>query len=194
MLCFGQSAFFRFNHPEEAFRMKSMMPQGGSVSTRDYRLCAGTVWHSQACSYYTHSLRCFTVFSAYFHSTVLPLNVMSGFPSSTNTGPVWIKTHWPFVPWIIRPKKNISLLKFQFQFDPYGWMGPLVSEPNSLMERWSSREAYFTGGCLHSSKPWAFFLFIDWQGWRKWSIQYWAYIRLSVIVMQFSFFILYNYL
>uniref|UniRef100_A0A3P9KCX7 Pleckstrin homology-like domain family B member 1 n=1 Tax=Oryzias latipes TaxID=8090 RepID=A0A3P9KCX7_ORYLA len=33
MLCFGQSAFFRFNHPEEAFRMKSMMPQGGAVST-----------------------------------------------------------------------------------------------------------------------------------------------------------------
>uniref|UniRef100_A0A8C7TFF7 Pleckstrin homology-like domain family B member 1 n=1 Tax=Oncorhynchus mykiss TaxID=8022 RepID=A0A8C7TFF7_ONCMY len=33
MLCFGQSAFFRFNHPEEAFRMKSMMPGGsrGSV-------------------------------------------------------------------------------------------------------------------------------------------------------------------
>uniref|UniRef100_A0A3Q3G2U4 Pleckstrin homology-like domain, family B, member 1b n=1 Tax=Labrus bergylta TaxID=56723 RepID=A0A3Q3G2U4_9LABR len=29
MLCFGQSAFFRFNHPEEAFRMKSMMPHGG---------------------------------------------------------------------------------------------------------------------------------------------------------------------
>uniref|UniRef100_A0A8C9W4C1 Pleckstrin homology-like domain family B member 1 n=1 Tax=Scleropages formosus TaxID=113540 RepID=A0A8C9W4C1_SCLFO len=25
MLCFGQSAFFRFNHPEEAFRMKSMI-------------------------------------------------------------------------------------------------------------------------------------------------------------------------
>ncbi|XP_030599938.1 pleckstrin homology-like domain family B member 1 isoform X3 [Archocentrus centrarchus] len=42
MLCFGQSAFFRFNHPEEAFRMKSMMPQGGSVSTGDYRLCADT--------------------------------------------------------------------------------------------------------------------------------------------------------
>ncbi|XP_063348516.1 pleckstrin homology-like domain family B member 1 isoform X10 [Pelmatolapia mariae] len=40
MLCFGQSAFFRFNHPEEAFRMKSMMPQGGSVSAGDYRLCA----------------------------------------------------------------------------------------------------------------------------------------------------------
>ncbi|XP_076867939.1 pleckstrin homology-like domain family B member 1 isoform X15 [Brachyhypopomus gauderio] len=28
MLCFGQSAFFRFNHPEEALRMKSMMPAG----------------------------------------------------------------------------------------------------------------------------------------------------------------------
>ncbi|XP_055004555.1 pleckstrin homology-like domain family B member 1 [Boleophthalmus pectinirostris] len=26
MLCFGQSAFFRFNHPEEALRMKSMLP------------------------------------------------------------------------------------------------------------------------------------------------------------------------
>uniref|UniRef100_A0A3Q4FZM3 FHA domain-containing protein n=1 Tax=Neolamprologus brichardi TaxID=32507 RepID=A0A3Q4FZM3_NEOBR len=43
MLCLGQSAFFRFNHPEEAFRMKSMMPHGGSVSAGDYRLCAGTV-------------------------------------------------------------------------------------------------------------------------------------------------------
>ncbi|XP_061537053.1 pleckstrin homology-like domain family B member 1 isoform X13 [Phycodurus eques] len=42
MLCFGQSAFFRFNHPEEALRMKSMMPPGGSVSTGDYRLCADT--------------------------------------------------------------------------------------------------------------------------------------------------------
>ncbi|XP_056253215.1 pleckstrin homology-like domain family B member 1 isoform X9 [Seriola aureovittata] len=29
MLCFGQSAFFRFNHPEEALRMKSMLPGGG---------------------------------------------------------------------------------------------------------------------------------------------------------------------
>ncbi|XP_051959094.1 pleckstrin homology-like domain family B member 1 isoform X2 [Xyrauchen texanus] len=26
MLCFGQSSFFRFNHPEEALRMKSLMP------------------------------------------------------------------------------------------------------------------------------------------------------------------------
>ncbi|KAL0993784.1 hypothetical protein UPYG_G00113890 [Umbra pygmaea] len=28
MLCFGQSDFFRFNHPEEALRMKSMLPGG----------------------------------------------------------------------------------------------------------------------------------------------------------------------
>ncbi|XP_035864555.1 pleckstrin homology-like domain family B member 1 isoform X10 [Sander lucioperca] len=28
MLCFGQSVFFRFNHPEEALRMKSMLPGG----------------------------------------------------------------------------------------------------------------------------------------------------------------------
>ncbi|KAK2847483.1 hypothetical protein Q5P01_010482 [Channa striata] len=40
MLCFGQSAFFRFNHPEEAFKMKSMMPQGGNHTSTDYRLCA----------------------------------------------------------------------------------------------------------------------------------------------------------
>ncbi|XP_057206908.1 pleckstrin homology-like domain family B member 1 isoform X7 [Triplophysa rosa] len=33
MLCFGQSAFFRFNHPEEAFRMKSMMPEGGQTGS-----------------------------------------------------------------------------------------------------------------------------------------------------------------
>nr|XP_046266971.1 pleckstrin homology-like domain family B member 1 isoform X8 [Scatophagus argus] len=33
MLCFGQSAFFRFNHPEEALRMKSMLP-GGANTTR----------------------------------------------------------------------------------------------------------------------------------------------------------------
>ncbi|CAG06474.1 unnamed protein product, partial [Tetraodon nigroviridis] len=38
MLCLGQSAFFRFNHPEEALRMKSMVPQGGGLSTGDYRL------------------------------------------------------------------------------------------------------------------------------------------------------------
>ncbi|KAM9733475.1 pleckstrin homology-like domain family B member 1 isoform 19-T19 [Menidia menidia] len=40
MLCFGQSAFFRFNHPEEALRMKNMMPRGGSVSAGDYSLHA----------------------------------------------------------------------------------------------------------------------------------------------------------
>ncbi|KAI3373589.1 hypothetical protein L3Q82_022184, partial [Scortum barcoo] len=36
MLCFGQSAFFRFNHPEEALRMKSMLPGGsqGPTTTR----------------------------------------------------------------------------------------------------------------------------------------------------------------
>ncbi|CAL1573625.1 unnamed protein product [Knipowitschia caucasica] len=32
MLCFGQSTFFRFNHPEEALRMKSMLP-GSQVLT-----------------------------------------------------------------------------------------------------------------------------------------------------------------
>uniref|UniRef100_A0A4W5PIJ1 Pleckstrin homology-like domain family B member 1 n=1 Tax=Hucho hucho TaxID=62062 RepID=A0A4W5PIJ1_9TELE len=38
MLCFGQSVFFRFNHPEEAFRMKSMMPEGSKGSGRNYRI------------------------------------------------------------------------------------------------------------------------------------------------------------
>ncbi|XP_023824593.1 pleckstrin homology-like domain family B member 1 isoform X8 [Salvelinus sp. IW2-2015] len=36
MLCFGQSAFFRFNHPEEALRMKSMLP-GGSQGPSAYK-------------------------------------------------------------------------------------------------------------------------------------------------------------
>uniref|UniRef100_A0AAQ4RVW6 Pleckstrin homology-like domain family B member 1 n=1 Tax=Gasterosteus aculeatus aculeatus TaxID=481459 RepID=A0AAQ4RVW6_GASAC len=38
MLCFGQSVFFRFNHPEEALRMKSMLPGGsqGSSTTRTH--------------------------------------------------------------------------------------------------------------------------------------------------------------
>uniref|UniRef100_A0AAY4D3J2 Pleckstrin homology-like domain family B member 1 n=1 Tax=Denticeps clupeoides TaxID=299321 RepID=A0AAY4D3J2_9TELE len=31
MLCLGQSSFFRFNHPEEAFMMKSMLPDSGST-------------------------------------------------------------------------------------------------------------------------------------------------------------------
>ncbi|XP_028820961.1 pleckstrin homology-like domain family B member 1 isoform X16 [Denticeps clupeoides] len=33
MLCLGQSSFFRFNHPEEAFMMKSMLPDSGSTDT-----------------------------------------------------------------------------------------------------------------------------------------------------------------
>ncbi|XP_062844482.1 pleckstrin homology-like domain family B member 1 isoform X9 [Trichomycterus rosablanca] len=37
MLCFGQSAFFRFNHPEEALRMKSMMPVGNSDPISTYK-------------------------------------------------------------------------------------------------------------------------------------------------------------
>ncbi|XP_022523407.2 pleckstrin homology-like domain family B member 1 isoform X12 [Astyanax mexicanus] len=37
MLCFGQSAFFRFNHPEEALRMKSMMPGGNPGPTSAYK-------------------------------------------------------------------------------------------------------------------------------------------------------------
>ncbi|XP_070986814.1 pleckstrin homology-like domain family B member 1 isoform X12 [Oncorhynchus clarkii lewisi] len=42
MLCFGQSAFFRFNHPEEAFRMKSMMPGGSRGSSGNYRIHSDT--------------------------------------------------------------------------------------------------------------------------------------------------------
>ncbi|XP_029106771.1 pleckstrin homology-like domain family B member 1 isoform X4 [Scleropages formosus] len=37
MLCFGQSAFFRFNHPEEAFRMKSMMPGASQIPSGGFR-------------------------------------------------------------------------------------------------------------------------------------------------------------
>ncbi|KAK7173122.1 hypothetical protein R3I93_003060 [Phoxinus phoxinus] len=37
MLCFGQSAFFRFNHPEEALRMKSLMPGGSPGFTSTYK-------------------------------------------------------------------------------------------------------------------------------------------------------------
>ncbi|XP_063752156.1 pleckstrin homology-like domain family B member 1 isoform X10 [Eleginops maclovinus] len=38
MLCFGQSVYFRFNHPEEAQRMKSMLPGGsqGLNTTRTH--------------------------------------------------------------------------------------------------------------------------------------------------------------
>ncbi|XP_016327817.1 pleckstrin homology-like domain family B member 1 isoform X2 [Sinocyclocheilus anshuiensis] len=37
MLCFGQSSFFRFNHPEEAIRMKSLMPGGSPGFTSTYK-------------------------------------------------------------------------------------------------------------------------------------------------------------
>nr|XP_055055351.1 pleckstrin homology-like domain family B member 1 isoform X13 [Misgurnus anguillicaudatus] len=37
MLCFGQSSFFRFNHPEEALRMKSLMPGGSTGLASAYR-------------------------------------------------------------------------------------------------------------------------------------------------------------
>ncbi|XP_019719697.1 pleckstrin homology-like domain family B member 1 isoform X11 [Hippocampus comes] len=42
MLCFGQSTFFRFNHPEEALRMKNMLP-GGSPA-----LCTSRMQHSDS--------------------------------------------------------------------------------------------------------------------------------------------------
>ncbi|XP_064206961.1 pleckstrin homology-like domain family B member 1 isoform X4 [Anguilla rostrata] len=38
MLCFGQSTFFRFNHPEEALRMKSMMAGGDQGTSGKHRL------------------------------------------------------------------------------------------------------------------------------------------------------------
>ncbi|XP_072548321.1 pleckstrin homology-like domain family B member 1 isoform X11 [Salminus brasiliensis] len=38
MLCFGQSSYFRFNHPEEAFRMKSMRTEGQHVSSMKIRV------------------------------------------------------------------------------------------------------------------------------------------------------------
>ncbi|XP_049323190.1 pleckstrin homology-like domain family B member 1 isoform X12 [Astyanax mexicanus] len=38
MLCFGQSSFFRFNHPEEAFRMKSMRTEGQHTSSMKTRV------------------------------------------------------------------------------------------------------------------------------------------------------------
>lgn len=100
----------------------------------------------------------FCIFSL-FSLSGATLNVMSGFLPSTNMAPVWIKTHWPFVSWIIKPKKTNSLLRFQFQLGLCEWMGRIVTDPNRRVMRWSSRAVYFTGGCLHSSKPVAFFLF-----------------------------------
>uniref|UniRef100_A0A8C7KC67 Pleckstrin homology-like domain family B member 1 n=1 Tax=Oncorhynchus kisutch TaxID=8019 RepID=A0A8C7KC67_ONCKI len=48
MLCFGQSVFFRFNHPEEAFRMKSMMPGGSKGSGGNYRIHSASQSHHPA--------------------------------------------------------------------------------------------------------------------------------------------------
>ncbi|XP_051526286.1 pleckstrin homology-like domain family B member 1 isoform X4 [Myxocyprinus asiaticus] len=45
MLCFGQSSFFRFNHPEEALRMKSLMPCVNPGLTSAYKNHSET--HSQ---------------------------------------------------------------------------------------------------------------------------------------------------
>lgn len=41
-LCLGQSYFFRFNHPEEASRMKSMLPQKSPVSPLVYSTGKGS--------------------------------------------------------------------------------------------------------------------------------------------------------
>uniref|UniRef100_A0A672KZF8 FHA domain-containing protein n=1 Tax=Sinocyclocheilus grahami TaxID=75366 RepID=A0A672KZF8_SINGR len=41
MLCFGQSSFFRFNHPEEAIRMKSLMSGGSPGFTSTYKNHSG---------------------------------------------------------------------------------------------------------------------------------------------------------
>uniref|UniRef100_A0A3B1J0P3 Pleckstrin homology-like domain family B member 1 n=1 Tax=Astyanax mexicanus TaxID=7994 RepID=A0A3B1J0P3_ASTMX len=43
MLCFGQSSFFRFNHPEEAFRMKSMRTEGQHTSSMKTRVNSGNI-------------------------------------------------------------------------------------------------------------------------------------------------------
>ncbi len=41
-LCLGKSYFFRFNHPEEASRMKSMLPQKSPVSALAYNTGTNT--------------------------------------------------------------------------------------------------------------------------------------------------------
>ncbi|XP_064424854.1 pleckstrin homology-like domain family B member 1 isoform X4 [Latimeria chalumnae] len=40
MICLGQATFFRFNHPAEALRMKSMVPSGGRSTIGPYGLVA----------------------------------------------------------------------------------------------------------------------------------------------------------
>ncbi|KAI4813767.1 hypothetical protein KUCAC02_002997, partial [Chaenocephalus aceratus] len=53
MLCFGQSVFFRFNHPEEALRMKSMLPGGsqGPNTTRTHLTDSPSVLNGNHQSY-----------------------------------------------------------------------------------------------------------------------------------------------
>lgn len=136
MLCFGQSAFFRFNHPEEAFRMKSMVPHGGSVSTGDYRLCPGTVWSCMLIWLHPEIHCIFCLFSL----SGAILNMTSGFPSSTNgvnkntltfchMNNKALKDHFP-------PEVPVSA----------EWMGQIVVESNRWVVRWSSRAVYVTGG------------------------------------------------
>lgn len=150
MLCFGQSAFFRFNHPEEALKMKSMMPQGGSVSTGDYRLCAGTVWRSRAVTNYTLHSCVFAVFSR-------------------NTGPVWINTRWPFITWITKPKEYFSP---EVPVCRLAW----IDEWARLLWRaagrwWRGISVFYRCSCLHSNTR-NFSLFNARIGWRKCSIRY----------------------
>lgn len=109
------------------------------------------VW---SCMHTYHSVHCFTVFSA-----ALPETSCQGFPScTTSAGPDWMKTHWPFVTWIIKPKKTVCLPKFQFQLGRCEWMGWIVADPSRRVVRWGGGAVCFTGGCLLSSKPSAFLL------------------------------------
>uniref|UniRef100_H2UZP9 Pleckstrin homology-like domain family B member 1 n=1 Tax=Takifugu rubripes TaxID=31033 RepID=H2UZP9_TAKRU len=54
MLCFGQSAFFRFNHPEEALRMKSLLPGLSNTGTQPSGknpspFCFSSTAHEDSC-------------------------------------------------------------------------------------------------------------------------------------------------
>ncbi|XP_071376745.1 pleckstrin homology-like domain family B member 1 isoform X2 [Centroberyx affinis] len=59
MLCFGQSAFFRFNHPEEALRMKSMLPGGshGPGTTRVHHTDSRSALNGNHHSISSHPVR-----------------------------------------------------------------------------------------------------------------------------------------
>uniref|UniRef100_UPI003AAF1802 pleckstrin homology-like domain family B member 1 n=1 Tax=Centroberyx gerrardi TaxID=166262 RepID=UPI003AAF1802 len=59
MLCFGQSAFFRFNHPEEALRMKSMLPGGshGPGTTRVHHTDSHSALNGNHHSVSSHPVR-----------------------------------------------------------------------------------------------------------------------------------------